>query len=75
MEQSRVTSKYQATVPADVRAALGVRAGDKIGWRVEGDTATVFRIVSEEDAWNAMIEANLAVEWLSAEDEEAFRDL
>jgi bifunctional DNA-binding transcriptional regulator/antitoxin component of YhaV-PrlF toxin-antitoxin module len=30
MEMSRVTSKYQATVPADVRAALGVKAGNRL---------------------------------------------
>ena len=32
MEISKVTSKFQATVPADIRKALGIEAGDTLAW-------------------------------------------
>jgi antitoxin PrlF len=75
MEMSRVTSKYQATVPADVRAALGVTAGDRIAWKVEGDFATVSKVEPLDKSWHDAVSATFADEWLSEEDEELFRDL
>lgn len=32
--RSRLTSKYQATVPEDVRKALNVKAGSQLFWHV-----------------------------------------
>lgn len=75
MEQSRVTSKYQATVPADVRAALGVKAGDTLQWQVEDGVAQVRRVEPFDHEWHVFISHSLAAEWLSAEDEEGYRDL
>jgi antitoxin PrlF len=75
MEMSRLTSKYQATVPADVRLALGVTAGDRIGWKVEGDLATVTKAAPFDGPWHEAVSATFADEWLSEEDEELFRDL
>lgn len=76
---SRITSKYQATVPADVRAALGVKAGDRLAWQIEADGAKV-RGVPEpnvEEVYTGAVNVDSKVfgEWLSDEDEEAFRDL
>lgn len=34
---SRITSKYQATIPRPVRESLGVSAGDSIAFVVEGE--------------------------------------
>ncbi|MDB5702550.1 MAG: transcriptional regulator, AbrB family [Sphingomonadales bacterium] len=76
MEMSRITSKYQATVPADVRTALGVTAGDQILWKVENGIAHVRKVRKPIDQeWHAAISATLADEWLSDEDEEGYRDL
>lgn len=75
MEQSRVTSKYQATVPADVRAALGVRAGDTLQWHVEDGVAQVRRVKPEADRDQVtLIDSKSFGEWLSDEDEEDWRD-
>lgn len=41
MAQSRLTHKYQTTVPSDVRHALGVRAGDTLAWEVCDGQAVV----------------------------------
>jgi antitoxin PrlF len=79
MEMSRVTSKYQATVPADVRAALGVKAGDQISWQVDDDGDVKVRRVDDKTAdpkWQnaTLIDSKSFGEWLSEEDEEAWRD-
>jgi antitoxin PrlF len=78
MEMSRLTSKYQATVPADVRAALGVKAGDQLTWEMEADGAKVRRveIAPDHDRWKnaTLIDSKTFGEWLSDEDEEAWRD-
>lgn len=40
---AKVTSKGQVTVPKAVRDALGIREGDEILFRVEGDRAVLAR--------------------------------
>ena len=75
MEVSKVTSKFQATVPADVRAALGIKAGDAIAWTVKDGVATVRRLPKAMHGWDAMTWLSFADEWLSPEDQAAFRDL
>lgn len=52
MIHSRITSKAQTTVPAAVRRALGAEPGDELRWELDGDTATVRRVVgTREDDW------------------------
>ena len=76
MEITKITSKHQATVPAEVRAALGLRAGDAIEWAVGEDGAARVRKAKKID-WATMklSEDCFAEDWLSPEDEEAWRDL
>ena len=40
-KQARLTSKGQITIPRDVRRALGVRAGDKLQFKQEGNAFRV----------------------------------
>jgi AbrB family looped-hinge helix DNA binding protein len=40
---AKVTSKGQVTVPKAVRDALGIREGDSVVFRVEGDRAVLAR--------------------------------
>ncbi len=75
MEVSKVTSKFQATVPRDVRAALGIKAGDQVLWVVKDGTAIVRKMPEDLMGWDAHSWLSFADEWLSPEDEEAFRDL
>lgn len=44
MIHSRLTSKAQTTVPQAVRQALGLGAGDDIGWEIEDGRAVVRRL-------------------------------
>ena len=41
MQESKVTSKGQTTLPRDVRSALGLEAGDTLRYIVEGVLAYV----------------------------------
>lgn len=43
MIESRISSKAQTTIPRSVRAALGLREGDSIAWRIDGDTVILSR--------------------------------
>lgn len=52
MIHSRITSKAQTTVPAAVRRALGADAGDELQWELDGDKATVRRVVPADDEWS-----------------------
>lgn len=75
METSKITSKHQATVPADVRATLGLQAGDTIQWDVEDGMVRVRKAEPVDWLFLKGVEANLAEEWMSPEDMEAWRDL
>jgi bifunctional DNA-binding transcriptional regulator/antitoxin component of YhaV-PrlF toxin-antitoxin module len=41
METSRIESGNQASIPPDVRAALGVQPGDTISWTIENGEVKV----------------------------------
>lgn len=43
MSTSRLTSKGQATIPADVRAALGLKPGDSVEFRLNDAGEVVLR--------------------------------
>jgi AbrB family looped-hinge helix DNA binding protein len=76
MEMTRLTSKHQATVPAEVRAALGLKAGDTIEWEVDQHGIARVRKADPIDwAWMKLSEESFAEDWLSPADEEAWRDL
>lgn len=46
---SRVTARSQTTLPTGVRKALGLRAGDRIAYTIQGDEAVIRRLAEEED--------------------------
>ena len=75
MRISKLTYNHQVSVPADVREALGLKAGDTIQWMIDGGTARVRKESKADWLYLSGVEAGLAEEWLSPEDEEAFRDL
>ncbi len=49
MLQSTVTSKGQTTIPGEIRAALQIKPGDRLEYRIEGDRVT-FRVHPAHDA-------------------------
>jgi AbrB family looped-hinge helix DNA binding protein len=75
MPVSRLTSKYQATVPRAVRDALQVSAGDRIEFVVTARRVTLRKAEDPEQAEARADDAAFAPEWLSRADDEAWRDL
>ncbi len=71
---SKLTKKYQATIPEPVRRLLHLEAGDAIAFDIE-DTDVHLRKARPVDlAFAQSLEGTLN-EWASEADEEAYRDL
>ena len=49
MIESTLTERNQTTIPKGVRQALGLRSGDKLTYRVEGDRVLVSKAMGEEN--------------------------
>jgi AbrB family looped-hinge helix DNA binding protein len=71
---SKLTRKYQATIPEPVREKLRLRAGDVIAFEIENDVVVV-RKAQAVDMIFAQALAGTLGEWASAHDEAAYRDL
>lgn len=74
LHTSKLTSKFQATVPTPVRKALHLSAGDLIGFEVQGDQVVLRRATPLDLAFAQAMEGTLT-EWSSAEDDQAFKSL
>jgi len=71
---SKVTSKFQATIPLAVRRKLGLKPGDAVVFEIENDSVRVRRATVLDREYAKALEGTLT-EWLSKEDEEAYRGL
>jgi len=72
---SKLTSKYQTTVPAAVREALDLEKGDVLAFEVsDGGAVTVRKAVALDQAFADALQSQLS-EWASDEDDEAYRGL
>jgi antitoxin PrlF len=71
---SKLTSKYQATIPEPVRKALHLRAGDAVAFDIENNQIRLRKAQPLDLAYAQALEGTLN-EWESAADEEAYRDL
>ena len=45
----KVTSKYQVTIPVDVREKLGIKIGDEVEFEVEGRKAVLRRKLAVDE--------------------------
>ncbi|MGM0982753.1 MAG: AbrB/MazE/SpoVT family DNA-binding domain-containing protein [Pseudomonadota bacterium] len=71
---SRLTTKYQATIPGNVRKALDLHAGDTICFEIEDGEIRLRKASPLDLAFTHAVEETLN-EWNSEADEEAYRDL
>ena len=74
MEFAKITARGRTTIPKAVREAAGLRAGDVLAFEIEGDRLVVRKVVPERDQYPIGL-AEVMGEWLSPEDEKAWRDL
>lgn len=71
---SRVTKKYQTTIPQAVREALGITQGDCVAFEIQSGQVMLKKVPQMDwDYLDAVAET--MSEWTSAADEEAYRDL
>ena len=71
---SKVTIKYQATIPQEVREFLGVRQGDAVEYRIEGGEVLLKRVTAPDTEYLKAVQKTLT-EWDSKADDHAFNDL
>jgi antitoxin PrlF len=74
---TRLTTKHQTTIPAEVRRALDLEAGDQVEFRIEGTTVTLRKAETRlsDDLVFRLVQAHAMRDWDTPEDDEAFRDL
>jgi AbrB family looped-hinge helix DNA binding protein len=72
MAVSSLTVKYQATIPKVVREVLALGAGDRVEFLVESSGEVRLRKALPDLAELHALEAMLAPEWESDEDEVAY---
>lgn len=74
---TRLTTKHQTTIPAEVRHALDLEAGDQVEFSVEGKTVTLRKAEPRlsEDLLFRLVQTHAMRDWDTPEDDEAFRDL
>jgi AbrB family looped-hinge helix DNA binding protein len=71
---SKLTKKYQATVPKAVRKKLQLNAGDSIAFEIDQDIVKLRKAGQIDIEFvNAMVPT--LSEWNSQNDEEAYNDL
>ena len=72
---SKLTSKYQTTIPKEIRAKLNLEVGDYVQFREKEGEIVLTKIEQIDQQYLASIATTLESEWLSAEDEAAYADL
>jgi antitoxin PrlF len=71
---SKLTKKYQATVPEVVRKSLKLNAGDVIAFEIEGEIIKLRKARPIDIEFSSALVPTLS-EWESENDEEAYGDL
>ncbi len=74
LQTSKLTTKFQTTLPAPVRKALHLQAGDFVGFEITGNEVRLRRATPLDLAFNQALQGSLT-EWHSAADDKAFKDL
>ncbi len=72
---SKLTTKSQATIPGKIRKILGLHPGDSVVFEVNDDRKVLIRKATPIDLEFARALEGTLSEWLSINDEEAYRDL
>ena len=74
MQVARIGSRGRTTIPKPIREAAGLHQGDSIAFEIEGDRLLVHKVMPCRHEYLHGVDATMA-EWLSPEDEEAWRNL
>jgi AbrB family looped-hinge helix DNA binding protein len=72
---ARLTSKYQATIPKEIREHLHLESGDEILYELLPDNTVLVRKTSPLDLDYLQALNSTMNEWESDEDEQAYKNL
>ncbi|MCI5121661.1 MAG: AbrB family transcriptional regulator [Candidatus Electrothrix sp. AUS4] len=72
---TKLTSKSQATIPEKIRKILGLHPGDSVAFELNEERRVFIRKATPIDFEFAKALEGTLSEWLSENDEEAYRDL
>ena len=75
MKNMRITSKFQTTIPKQIRNALNIKIGDSMIFEIVDKQTVILKKIDPEDVIYAKALRSTLSEWDSEKDEEAFRDL
>ena len=75
MEFSKVTAKYQTTIPKSIRKMLNLQPGDYVQFKESDGRIIVDKVSKIDTEYLAAVGSTLESEWLSSADEEAYADL
>ena len=59
---SAVTSKGQATIPAEIRREAEIKPGDKVQFSIQGGRVVIEKVQVVDDVWNAG-QSSMLNEW------------
>jgi len=71
---SKLTQKYQTTIPSSVRKLLHLQAGDAVAFDIEDNVVHLRKAVPIDFIFAKSLDGTLN-EWNSPADEEAYREL
>ena len=74
MELAKITARGQTTIPKSIREVAGLSEGDVIAFEIEDNHLVVRKVTPGPDGYLQGLSGILG-EWVSPEDEEAWRDL
>lgn len=75
MSNSKITSKYQATIPKDIRDVLKLKPGDRITFEISINNKVFLRKANQFDLEYTRALNDTLSEWNSQEDEKDYEDL
>jgi AbrB family looped-hinge helix DNA binding protein len=71
---SKLTEKYQATIPKEIRQVLKLKKGDSVLYEVNRNGVTLKKATPQDHDWLSGLESQLS-EWNTENDDEAYGDL
>ena len=72
--KSKLTSKYQTTIPQEVRELLLLKKGDEVVFEIEDGRVVIRKATPLDLEYLSSVESTLS-EWSSDNDEEAYKNL
>lgn len=74
MTSSKLTTKYQATIPESIREFLDLKKGDRIAFKISEDKVLLNKVKSSDYEYLKSLSSTLS-EWGTEDDDEAYKDL